>query len=79
MKELKLFKKESLSLFCDNKAIISISHNPIQYNRTKHIEIDWYFIKEKVVDGLLGLYHVPSSEQVAMSSLNDFITDLSIT
>lgn len=40
MKELKLFKDESLPLFCDNKAGISIAQNPIQHDRTKHIEID---------------------------------------
>lgn len=30
-----------------NKAAISISHNPVQHNRTKHVEINRHFIKEK--------------------------------
>lgn len=49
MKELILFKEESLSLFCDNKTVISITHNSGQHDRTKHIDIDRHFIKEKVV------------------------------
>lgn len=36
-----------MKLYCDNKAAISIAHNPIQHDRTKHVEIDRHFIKEK--------------------------------
>lgn len=37
-----------MKLFCDNKAAIDISHNPVQYDRTKLIEVDRYFIREKI-------------------------------
>lgn len=40
-------KYEAPMPVCDNKSAISIAHNPIQYDRTKHIEIDRHFIKEK--------------------------------
>ncbi|RDX97470.1 putative mitochondrial protein, partial [Mucuna pruriens] len=38
---------------------ISIAHNPIQHDRTKHIEIDRHFIKEKLYSGLIITTHVP--------------------
>ncbi|RVW27180.1 Retrovirus-related Pol polyprotein from transposon RE1 [Vitis vinifera] len=37
-----------MKLYCDNKSTINIAHNSIQHDRTKHIEIDRHFIKEKL-------------------------------
>lgn len=54
-----------LKLYCDNKAAISIAHNPVQHDRTKHIEIDRHFIKEKLDSGILCLPIVPSNQQTA--------------
>jgi hypothetical protein len=34
--------------FCDNKAAIAISHNPVQLDRTKHVEVDRHFIKKNL-------------------------------
>ena len=51
--ELRLFRGGSLRLYCDNQATINIVNNPIQHDRTKHIEIDRHFIKEKLDEGEL--------------------------
>lgn len=42
-----------MSLYCDNKSIISISHNPMQHDRIKYIKVDRHFIKEKILCGLI--------------------------
>lgn len=42
-----------MRLYCDNKDAISITHNPVQHDRTKHIEVDRYFIKEKLLACLI--------------------------
>ncbi|BAT82399.1 hypothetical protein VIGAN_03241200 [Vigna angularis var. angularis] len=54
-----------MKLYCDNKSAIEIAHNPVQHDRTKHVEIDRHFIKEKVDEGLLCMAYVPSRQQVA--------------
>ncbi|RDY14844.1 putative mitochondrial protein, partial [Mucuna pruriens] len=53
-------KYEKPIKFRDNNLAISIAHNPIQHDRTKHIEIDRYFIKEKLNSGLVVTAHVPT-------------------
>ena len=50
--------------FCDNKSTISIAHDPIQHDKTKHIEVDWHFIKEKLKSGLIITTYIPSRHQL---------------
>jgi hypothetical protein len=65
LKELKIEVELPLKLYCDNKAAISIAHNPVQHDRTKHIEIDLHFFKEKIDSGTLCLPFIPSNQQTA--------------
>jgi hypothetical protein len=63
--DLKIEYVAPMRLFCDNKSAISIAHNPVQHDRTKHIEIDRHFIKEKLDSGLISTQFVPSELQLA--------------
>ena len=55
----------SLKLFCDNKTGISIANNPLQHDRTKHVEINRQFIKERLDSGSICIPYISSSQQVA--------------
>ncbi|RDX81686.1 Copia protein, partial [Mucuna pruriens] len=63
--DLKVKYDGPIKLFCDNNLNISIAHNPVQHNRTKHIELDRHFIKEKLDSRLIVTAHVPTGLQVA--------------
>ena len=44
---------------------MSIAINPIQYDRTKHIQIDCHLIREKLQQHVIKLFHIPSRLQLA--------------
>ena len=50
--------------YCDNKAACDIAHNPVQHNRTKHVEVDNFFIKEKLEEKVVYIPHVRSEDQL---------------
>ncbi|KAL8170890.1 hypothetical protein V2J09_022694 [Rumex salicifolius] len=54
-----------MTLRCDNKSAISIAHNPVQHERTKHVEVDRHFIKEKLESDLISLNYIPTEDQLA--------------
>ena len=56
--ELGIHYTDLMTLHCDNKAAISIAHNPVQHDRTKHVEIDRHFIKEKLDQKLIQFLFV---------------------
>ncbi|RVX16791.1 Retrovirus-related Pol polyprotein from transposon RE1 [Vitis vinifera] len=51
--DLRIKWDSPMKLYCDNKSAINIALNLIQHDRTKHIEIDRHFIKEKLEEGVV--------------------------
>lgn len=51
--------------WCDNVSTTELAPNTAYHLRTKHIEIDMYFIRNKVIAGELSIRYVSSEEQVA--------------
>ncbi|GJU93682.1 ribonuclease H-like domain-containing protein [Tanacetum coccineum] len=47
-------------VYCDNVSAVYMSANPVQHQRTKHIEIDIHFVRDKVAAGHVRVLHVPS-------------------
>ena len=52
------------NIYCDKKAAISIAHNPVQHDKTKHVEIDRHLIKEKVEVRAICMPFVSTTQQI---------------
>ena len=52
-------------MFCDNKVTCDIAHNPVQHDRTKHVEVDRLFIKKKLDNKIVELLKIRSKDQLA--------------
>ncbi|MCH95277.1 retrovirus-related Pol polyprotein from transposon TNT 1-94, partial [Trifolium medium] len=52
-------------ILCDNLSAVSLAHNPVMHSRTKHMEIDLFFVREKVISKQLSVLHVPGTDQWA--------------
>nr|GEW99137.1 Gag-Pol polyprotein [Tanacetum cinerariifolium] len=59
------FHFDKIPMYCDSKAAIAISYNPVQHSRTKHIDVRYHFIKEKVEKGIVELFFVGTEYQLA--------------
>ncbi|GKA76972.1 hypothetical protein Tco_0783433 [Tanacetum coccineum] len=59
------FHFDKIPMYCDSKAAIAISCNPVQHSRTKHIDVRYHFIKEQVEKGIVELFFVRIEYQLA--------------
>nr|GEY92577.1 retrovirus-related Pol polyprotein from transposon TNT 1-94 [Tanacetum cinerariifolium] len=59
------FHFDKIPMYCDSKAAIAISCNPVQHSRTKHIDVRYHFIKEKVKKGIVELFFIGIEYQLA--------------
>jgi histone deacetylase 1/2 len=65
LKELGVHHHPMAQLWCDNLGAKYLSYNPVLHARTKHIEIDFHFIRERVAKKLLEIRFISSNDQVA--------------
>ena len=65
LQELRFGKDEQMQFICDNQATLHISSNLVFYEKTKHIEVDCHFIREKIASGCMTTSFVNSNDQLA--------------
>ena len=52
-------------LFSDSMPAIDLANNPEHHAKTKHIDIQYHFVREKVQEGIISLNYIPTKEQLA--------------
>ena len=55
----------NIPIKCDNTSVISLSKNPIQHSRSKHIDIKHHFIRDHVSNGDITLEFIDTNNQLA--------------
>ncbi|CAI7893085.1 unnamed protein product [Closterium sp. NIES-54] len=65
LEEAKLAELPNFTLFCDNQSAIRIANKSGFANRTKHIALRYFFVKDEIEKGRLELSYCPTSEMAA--------------
>ncbi|KAM3373172.1 hypothetical protein ACQJBY_019886 [Aegilops geniculata] len=63
--ELGIKAPKAARLWCDNIGATYLSANPVFHARTKHIEVDFHFVRERVARKLLEIQFIPTGDQLA--------------
>ena len=65
LKDLQIPLASTPTLYCDNINALHMTINPVFHARSKHIELDYHFVRERVALGHLITQHISTTEQVA--------------
>ncbi|XP_073351893.1 uncharacterized protein [Aegilops tauschii subsp. strangulata] len=87
LKEVGVKVKQAPCLWCDNLGATYLSANPVFHARTKHIEIDFHFVRERVAQKELDIRFIHSQDQLAdgftkalpVRSFENFRSNLNLT
>jgi len=64
LNELQISTPCAPTLFCDNIGATYLTSNPIYHARTKHIEIDYHFVRDQVTDKLLNVRFISGKDHI---------------
>lgn len=53
------------TIHCDSTSAIALAHNPVFHARTKHIEVDYHFIRDHLHSNEINLTHIATQDQIA--------------
>ena len=56
---------QRIPLYCDNLGSVKLSHNPTFHSQSKHFDIHLHFTREKVQEGEIEVFHIPTDQQPA--------------
>ncbi|CAL5324316.1 unnamed protein product [Camellia sinensis] len=65
MNDLHQLVDYAIPLYCDNQSAVRLAENPVFHARTKHVEVHYHFIREKVLEEEIEMRQIKSEDQVA--------------
>src|SRR5579859_6307088 len=65
LKEIGYNISNQKTIYCDNQSAIALAHNPEHHAHTKHIDIQYHFVRNCIEDGTTRLEYCPTEDMVA--------------
>ena len=65
MADVGCVQHKATTIMCDNQGSIALAKNPKHHSRTKHIDMQHHFIREKVEEEIIDLRYCPTQDMVA--------------
>ncbi|KAG8491796.1 hypothetical protein CXB51_015038 [Gossypium anomalum] len=65
LQELQIKSDDTPNVWCDSSSAVAVAANPILYSKFKHVELDLFFVREKVTNRSIMVGEVPACYQVA--------------
>jgi hypothetical protein len=76
LRELGVSQPKAPSLWCDNLGATYLSVNPMFHARTKHIEVDFHFVRKRVAQKALEIRFIQSRDQLADIFMKPLLVDV---
>jgi hypothetical protein len=57
-------RSEQVPLLCDNESAIRLADNPVEHNRTKHIDIQHHLLRDHQQRGHIDIFHISTENQL---------------
>ncbi|KAG8473848.1 hypothetical protein CXB51_035946 [Gossypium anomalum] len=64
-RELQVSSVDTPTIWCDSSSAIAVAANPVLHSKFKHVELDFFFVREKVAIGTIVVGKVPACDEVA--------------
>ena len=65
LKDLRILSNSALIIWCNNIGAIYLSANPIFHARTKHVEVDYHFVRDRATKKEIHIRFIPYHDQLA--------------
>lgn len=65
LQELQVSSIDTPTIWCDSSSAVAVAANPVLHSKFKHVELDLFFVRERVAAGTIIVGEVPACDEVA--------------
>jgi len=65
LEELDYFQQSNIPIYSDNNGALLLAKNPTFHARSKHINVRYHLVRQKLADNTISIHYIPTNKQVA--------------